>query len=143
MDFKTFFVRKVLMAFFVSVTCICTGMAILGMLFEPDMQFGYLTLLSPLIYGAATMLPVAISYSKHELSVRALLVRNLMQLILIELIVFLIIFISGSLSSFSLAISVALSVLLIYIVVFIVLWVNDRKTAKEFNEALRKMQQDQ
>ncbi len=141
MDFKTFFVKKILIGFFVAVTCICVGIAILGIVFDPDKRFGYQGLFSPLIYGAATMLPSLVGYSKRELSVRETFIRKLIQLIMVELIVFLIVYSGGALTSISLAISLALSVFLIGMTVNFVLWVSDRKTAKAFNEALLKMQQ--
>lgn len=141
MDFKTFLYKKVLMGFFVATTCIGAAMAALGLLFEPDVRFGYQGLLSPLIYGALTMLPSLVTYSRRELTVRGAIVRKTFELILIELIVLLIVNSGGSLTNVSLAISLALSVLLIYLTVNLVLWVNDRKTAKAFNTALLEMQQ--
>jgi hypothetical protein len=41
MEFKTFFVKKVMMSFFVSVICISAAMALIGMSFDPDACFGY------------------------------------------------------------------------------------------------------
>lgn len=141
MDFKTFFVKKVMMSFFVGVTCICAGMAILGMLFEPDTRFGYQGFFSPLIFGAAAILPALISYSKRELSVREVLVRKIIQLIFAEIIILLIIHAGGGLTSISLTIAIALMVLLVGVTVHLVLWINDKKTANAFNEALVKMQE--
>ena len=141
MDFKTFFVKKVMMSFFVGVTCICAGMAILGMLFEPNKRFGYEGFLSPLFFGLVTMLPTLISYSKHELSVFEALIRRILQLVLVEIIVLLIVFAGGGLTSVALAVSIALMVLLVGVTIHLVLWINDKKTAKVFNEALAKMQQ--
>lgn len=142
MDFKTFFNKKILIGFFVATTCIGVAMAILGMVFEPDKRFGYQGLFSPMIYGVLTMLPSLVTYSKRELSVRGAFVRKLFELVMIELIVLAIVYFGGSLTSMSLAISLALSVLLIYMTVNLVLWINDRKTAKAFNEALFEMQQN-
>lgn len=141
MDFKTFFYKNILMGFFVATTCICAAMAIIGMLFEPDMRFGYQGLFFPLVFGAVTMLPSVVNYSKHELSIREAFVRKLFQFVLIELIILLMVYSSGTLNSVSLAISLALSVLLIFGAVHLVLWINDRKTAEAFNAALKDMQQ--
>lgn len=141
MDFKTFFYKKILIGFFVATTCIGAAMAILGLLYEPDVRFGYQGLFSPLIYGTLTMLPSLLTYSKNELSVRGALVRKILELVLIELIVLVIVYLGGSLTSISLLTSLALSVFLIYMTVNLVLWVNDRKTAKAFNKALLEMQQ--
>lgn len=141
MDFKTFLYKKVLMGFFIATTCIGAAMAILGLLFEPDVRFGYQGLFSPMFYGALTMLPSLVTYSKRELPVREALIRKFLELILIEFIVLLIVYTGGSLTSVSLAISLALSVCLIYMTVNLVLWISDRKTANAFNDALLKMQQ--
>ena len=142
MDFKDFFIKKVLLGFFVAATCICAGMAVLGIQFDPNAGFGYEGFFSPLVFGAATILPTLVGYSKRELSVREVLIRRLVQLVLIELIVLLIVYSSGGLASPALTISLALSVLLICLIVHLVLWANDRKTAKAVNEALQIMQQD-
>lgn len=142
MDFKTFFYKKVLIGFFVATTCIGAAMATLGLLYEPDVRFGYQGLFSPLIYGVLTMLPSLVTYSKNEVSVRGALVRKLLELVMIELIVLLIVYFGGSLTSLSLGVSIALSVFLIYMTVNLVLWASDRKTAKVFNEALLELQQN-
>ena len=142
MEFKTFFVRKVLVSFFVAVTGICAGMAVIGMQFDPGAQFGYEGFLSPLIFGAATMLLTLAGYSKRELSVREVLIRRIIQLVLIESVVLLLIYSSGGLVSIPLTVSLALTVLLVYVTVHLVLWANDRKTAEALNEALRRMQQN-
>ena len=141
MDLKTFLIKKVMLGFFVTVTCICVGMAILGMYFEPDKRFGYEGFLFPLFFGFASILPALISYSKREMSVREVMVRRLIQLILCEIIILLIVYLNGGLPNIAVAVSLALTIFIICIAVQLVLWLNDRKTAKTFNEALRKMQQ--
>ena len=139
MNIKTFIHKEVLPVFFVAVPCIGLAMAILGLLFEPDASFGYGVLLSPLIYGFLTSITVLVGYSKRELSFRAALVRKLLQLILIELIVLAFVFMGGLLTSLSITISLVLSVFLVYMTVALVLWVNDKKTAMEFNKALSEL----
>jgi len=140
MSFKSFLYRRILIGFFVAATCIGAFMAIIGIIFEPYARFGYEGLFFPLVYGAMTMLPVLIGYSKREISVREALVRNLIQFVLIEIIVLAILYLNGALTGASLTISVAVSVLIIYLTVSLVLWINDNKTAKAVNEALLKMQ---
>jgi len=140
-DFKTYFYKNVLMGFFVTVPCICAVMAFLGMVFEPETRFGYKGLLSPLIWGAATMLPALVGYSKREFSVREAVVRKLIQLVLVEIIVLSGVYSGGGLTSIPLAVSLALSVFLVGMAVHFVLWVNDRRTAAAFNKALAEMQE--
>lgn len=140
MDFKTFFVKKVMMSFFVSITCISAAMALIGMLFEPDTRFGYEAFLSPLIFGALASLPLLVKYSKKELSVKQAAIRNVIHFLLLEAVVLSVLYLLGMLTSVSMTISLGISILVIDLTVNLVLWINDKRTAKEFNNALRKLQ---
>jgi len=140
MDFKTFFVKKVMMSFFVTVTCICAAMALIGMIFEPNTSFGYEAFLSPLIFGIVASLPSLVHYSKDELSVKQTVLRNVLHFILLEAIILSVLYFAGILTSMSMVISLAVSIFVIDLTVNLVLWMNDKKTAREFNEALKRLQ---
>lgn len=142
MDFKTFFVKKIMISFFVSVTCICAAMTLIGMVFETDTRFGYEAFLSPLIFGAVSTLPSLVQYSKKELSIRQTAVRNVIHFILLEAVILLILYLGGMLTSISMAVSLGISIFVIDLTVNLVLWINDKRTAKEFNDALKKLQSD-
>lgn len=142
MDFKTFFVKKVMMSFFVSVTCICAAMASIGMVFEPDTRFGYEAFLSPLIFGALASLPMLVQYSKEELSFKQTAIRNVIHFLLLEAVILSILYFFGLLTSMSMAISLGISIFVIDLTVNLVLWINAKRTAKEFNDALKRLQND-
>lgn len=128
------------MGFFVSVTCISAAMALIGMIFEPDIHFGYEALLSPLIFGALASLPMLVKYSRNELSLKQALVRNIIHFILLEVIIMSVLYFIGALTDISLTVSLGVSIFIIYLTVNLVMWINDKRTAKEFNNALKKMQ---
>lgn len=142
MDFKTFFEKKIMMSFFVSVTCICAAMALVGMTFETDTRFGYEAFLSPLIFGLLASIPTLVTYSKKELSVRQTAIRNLLHFVLLETVVLSVLYFGGMLTSVSMAISLGISILIIDLVVNLVLWINDKRIAKEFNSALKRLQSE-
>jgi hypothetical protein len=142
MDFKTFFVKKIMMSFFVSVACICAAMTFIGMVFQTDTRFGYEAFLSPLIFGAAATLPSLVQYSKKELSLRQTAIRNGIHFILLEAVILSILYFGGMLTSISMAVSLGISIFVIDLTVNLVLWINDKRTAKEFNDALKKLQSD-
>lgn len=142
MDFKTFFVKKVMMSFFVSVTCICTVMALVGMVFEPDARFGYEAFLSPLIFGAVASIPSLVQYSKKDLSLRQTAIRNAIHFLLLEAAILSILYFLGLLTSLSMAVSLGISIFVIDLIVNLVLWINDKRTAMEFNNALKRLQND-
>lgn len=142
MDFKTFFIKKIMMSFFVSVACICAAMALIGMTFESDTRFGYEAFLSPLIFGVVASLPLLVTYSKHELSVKQAAVRNVIHFLLLEAVILSVLYFGGILASLSMAISLGISIFVIDLTVNLVLWINDNRIAKEFNCALKKLQSD-
>lgn len=136
MDFKTFFVKKVMMSFYVTVTLITLAMAVIGLVFEKDTRFGYEAFFSPLIFGAISSLPLLIKYSRTELSFRQTLVREGLHFILLELLILTVLYQSGILTDVSMGVTLGVSILIINITVHLVLFINDRKTADEFNKAL-------
>ena len=140
MDFKTFFVKKVLMSFFVSTTCICGAMALIGMAFSPDVRFGYQAFLSPLLFGALASLPTLATFTKKELSLKQMVWRNVFEFFLLEFVILSALYFAELLTSVSVAVSLAVSILIIYLTVNLVLWIHDKKTAEVFNKALKQFQ---
>lgn len=142
MDFKTFFIKEIMMSFFVSVTCICAAMALVGMIFETDTLFGYEAFLSPLIFGAIASFPLLVKYSRKELSIKHTIIRNIIHFALLEASILSVLYIIGALKNVSVTLSLAFSIFLIYLTVNLVLWINDKRTAREFNNALKILQID-
>jgi hypothetical protein len=140
MNFKNFFVKKIMMSFFVSVTCICAAMVLIGMTFESDTHFGYEAFLSPLIFGAVASLPLLVTYSKNELSVKQIVIRDVIHLILLEVVILSVLYFGEIITSISMAISLGVSIFMIDLTVNLVLWINDKRSAKEFNDALKRLQ---
>jgi len=142
MDFKTFFIKKIMISFFISTTCITVAMALIGIVFEPTVRFGYEAFLSPMLFGALATLPMLVKYSKKELSIKQTMVRGVMHFILLEAVLLTALHLAGLLASLSMTVSLAVFICIIYATVNLVLWIQDTRTAKELNEALQKMQRD-
>lgn len=82
------FLKDIFTSFFVIVTLINLAMTILGYVFKPEQTFGYEAFLAPLIYGALSLIPMVVMYSKKELTVKQLAFRKVLQLICIEVILY-------------------------------------------------------
>ena len=121
--------------FFIIVTLINVVMFVLGMIYQPDARFGYDAFLSPIIYAACSMLPVLLTYSKKELSVKQMFFRQVLNLLAVEGIMLGIGLVgSAELASHpALVASFALSVFVIYVLVMIISWVLDLGQAKQMN----------
>lgn len=142
MDFKTFFVKKILMVFFISVPCITVAMAVIGMVFEPAALFGYEAFLSPLLFGLVASLPLLVKYSKNELPIRQAVVRDVLHLVLLEAVILSILSYEGLLTDMFMVVSLGASIILIDLTVNLIVWIQDKRSADEFNSALRKLQND-
>ena len=85
-------IKEIANSYFISVTLINAAIFATGMIFRPEQTFGYDAYLSPLILGFLTLIPTLITYSSKELTIRQLLFRKAIQLLLDFVIVIAVIF---------------------------------------------------
>ena len=78
---------KMFRNYFVLVTLINAVIFVSGSIAQPDARFGYSVFIMPLIYALAGILPQAVMYSRRELSIKEVLIRKFIQLLLIEFLV--------------------------------------------------------
>lgn len=135
--------REAFGSFFIAVTLINAAMLILGLMLQPETRFGYEVFLYPLIYGLIGMIPSFFLETRKELTVRQLMVRKSVELLL--LIVLLLAFMFGGRpvtgETVMTAAGVAVSIIVIYILIHVIEWVLDMRTAKSMTEELVKYQQ--
>ena len=140
MKFKEYFLHTILPGFFASVTCISFVMAVIGSVFEPDARLGYDGLFWPLLYGLLGALAQLVGFSPREMTVRQAFMRNVLTLVLLEAVVMGVLYLGGALTNAAITISLAVGILVIYAAVSVVLWLNDRRTADQINQALGELQ---
>ncbi len=134
------FLRKSLLAYLISVTCITAATGIIGLVYEPQKRFGYEAFFSPIIIGAVAILPSLVTFSRKELSLKQMLIRKVLQLCVLEALLITFGHITGILKS-NIYLPFAAAVLIIFILVHIVSWVIDSKKAQELTEHLKAYQQ--
>ncbi len=143
MRFKEYLKSQAVPMFFVSFCFITLAMAVLGSLFEPDAQLGYGVLFSPFVYSIAAALIDLMFYTKKEPSPRGALLRNIINVLLLEAGMLAILYFAGALTSPGLSLALALAILAIYFAVKLLLWLNDRRYSKALNQALWELQKRQ
>lgn len=129
-----------LLVFFIVTACITILNGLLGMIFLPEMRFGYEAFLSPPIFGFLSALSGLVTKSKKELSVKQMLFREFLQLLLIEIMVFGANYMFGICFEWELSVTLAIGIAVIFVLVYVVLWLNDRSSAKTFNAKLVEFQ---
>lgn len=125
------------MDFFLSTTGICIAMGVTGVIFAPEQRFGYEAFFSPPIFGLLSALLGMVTYSRKELTVKQVVARRALCLLLVEVMVFALNYWNGAyVSGPAVAVAVAVAVLIIFVTVNLVLWLNDSRSAREFNREL-------
>ena len=137
MEFKRFLVNKLILFFMLS-TLITVAVSLTGTVFDGDRQLGYEALLVPIECAALCMLPTLLTWSKRELSPKALLAREALMLVLIEGVILFITFTSDVIdtSRLEVVLAIAGSVLVIFVLVHLFLWLKDAAEAKKLNREL-------
>ena len=141
MDFKRFLVNKLILFFMLS-TLITAAVSLIGLLFDGDTRFGYKEMLTPIEYAALCLLPTLVTFSKRELSPKALLARKALMLVLIEGVILFIAFTSDVIDTgrVEVVLAIAGSVLVIFVLVHLFMWLKDAAEAKKLNRELEAFQ---
>lgn len=137
-------IRDMVNTYFMLVTMISGVMLVLGMYFMPDASFGYEAFKMPLIYAAFGTLPNIVMYSKRELTMKQLLFRKTIQLILVEVIVVAVAVPAEVIKEgkTELIMSLVISILFVYILTHLIDWYQNYLAAKKMTEELLAFQRN-
>lgn len=133
-------IKDNLMNFFIIVTLVNIVIFACGMILMPEQQLTYTAFLVPIIDGLLGIIPGLVMYSKRELTVRQMLIREVIQLMSIEAIILFFTFgFSGSLNIKYLLV-VATSVAVVYVMVNVIRYFLDIRSAKKLTDELKAFQ---
>ena len=138
------FIISLITTYFRLVTLITVATLVLGLYFDPNACFGYTVFAAPLFYGACGVLPSVVMYSKRELTVKALLVRKLIQFVLIEVLILSVAFHNTGIQGeyLDVAIGMGISIFLIYVLAHMIDWLQNYMSAKRMTEELINFQKN-
>lgn len=127
------------------VTLITVAMIILGSLMDRDRVFGYDAFFSPLIYALIGTAVAMVTHSDKELSVRNLIIRKIISLLLIEGAIVLIALNADTIptdQSWVLP-GLIIGVLVIFVLSHIILYLVGKKEAEKLSADLLRYQEKQ
>ena len=127
------------------VTLITIVIMILGRLLDRDRVLSYEAFLSPLLYALIGTAATVITRSDRELSIRSLIIRKAMSLLLIEGAIILIALKADTIpteKSWVLP-GLALGILAVFVLSHLILYLIDRKEAEKLNADLARYQEKQ
>lgn len=133
---------KMFRTYFVLVTLINVAIFVSGSITQPDSRFGYSVFIMPLLYALAGILPQLVMYSRHELSIKEILLRKLIQLLLIELLVNGIILSENALRPeyTSIIKTISICIVLVFILANVISWIMDYTSAQKLTRELAEFQ---
>ena len=128
--------------YFILVTLITILLMVVGMLFDRDRTLSYDAYFSPLFYAFIGVIPVFFFQSDKELSMKRLIIRNVLYVLIIEAAILLIVFKAPNIPSdrIEVVISIAVGVLVVFILSLIVEYIFELTQANEMNAYLEEYQ---
>ncbi len=135
-------IKDNLMNFFIIVTLVNIVIFVCGTILAPDQEITYSAFLVPIIDGALGIIPGIVMYSKRELTVKQMIVREIIQLLSIELIILLFTFgISGfKPENLTLIIAEMVSIAVVFVLVIVIRYFFDKRSAKIMTSNLKAFQ---
>ena len=133
-------ISEALIAFCVCTACITILQGVLGALFYPDEKLGYDAFLTPPLFGLFSVILGVVPWSQKELSVKQVLIRRAIHLLLIEGMVFGLNYVVGNRFSIVVNLALAIGIAVVFVTVYLILWINDKKSADLFNQKLKEFQ---
>ena len=130
--------------YFILVTLITILLMVVGMLFDGDRTFSYEAFFSPLFYAFIGVMPVFFFRSDKELSMKRLIIRNVLYVLIVEAAILLIVFKAPNIPSdrIEVVISIAVGVLVVFILSLIVEYIFELTQANEMNTYLEEYQKN-
>lgn len=127
------------------VTLITVLMMILGNLLDRGRVFSYDAFVSPLLYALIGTVATVITRSDQELSVRSLIIRKVISLLLIEGAVILIALNADTIPTDQSRVvpGLALGVFAVFVLTHVILYLIDKKEAEKINAGLARYQEKQ
>lgn len=131
-----------LITFCICTTCITLLQGTMGLLFFPNVRVDYGAFFSPPIFGGLGVVLGIVTVSKKELTVKQVLVRRAIHLLLIEGLVFGLNYLVGNTFPPVINITLAFGIAIVFIMVYLISWLDDRRYANNFNEMLKSYQEN-
>ena len=141
MEFKRFLINKLILFFMLS-TLITVAVSVIGSAFAADAQLSYGTLLTPIVYAALCLLPTFVTWSRHELTPKQMLLRKALMLVLLEAVMLFIAFTSPTIDTgrVQVVLVIAGSVLVIFVLANLFVWLKESAEARQMNYDLKAFQ---
>ena len=140
MTIKEFIISRIQL-FILLVTLIFAVSMVIGLIFTPEAELHYYQLIGPFFLAALCVLSTFITYSRKEPTVRQVVLRNIIRLILIEGIVLTQIQPPEQENQVLFRILLAAAVLIVYLLASLMMWLRRVRQSGMMTEQLKILQE--
>ena len=139
------FLIRMLRLYTLQVTLITVLLIVLGTLLDRDRVFGYEAFLSPLIYALIGTAVALITHTEKELSVRGLIIREVITLLMIEAAVIFLALRVDTIPTDRIWVlpGIAIGILVVFLLISVIMYLSDKKEAEKLSADLARYQQEQ
>ncbi len=139
MTIKEFVLSRVRLFFFLT-TVILAASSIFGGIIAPEQEIKYYHLLSPIIIAACCVLPTCATFYKKEPTPRQFVIRQIIEIILIEAVVMFLVSAPEGADKTLFYIALAVVVIVIYLLAMVMMWLEKKLQSKKLTEQLKQFQ---
>ena len=139
MSFKSFLLSRIQIYFLLAALIFAVSM-IMGMIFAPDEKIYYYQLAGPFILSGLCILPTFVSYYKKEPTLKQYIIRNIIQLIMIDGIVIWMTKAPEDADPVLFYILISSAVVVIYFLVLLMCWLQKYRQSKKLTQQLLSLQ---
>lgn len=129
--------------FLITHLFISINTAIVGQILEPDAHLTYYSMWGPVIMAFLCILPSFLLHSAKELSIRQIIIRRVIQVLMIEAIILGFLYIVVPMRDVKASLLVAASVVVVYVVICVVDWMQGCMDAEVMNRRLEQLKKEQ
>ena len=141
MTVKEFITSRIRLFFILTVLIHCAQW-ILGMILAPEEILHYRDLSSPFIMAGLCILPTIVTFSRKKLTLKQMLIRHAIQLVLIEGVMMALVFTGDFVKSDRMptALLIAGITLVIYVAAVLLMWLSQLSESKKMTAQLHALQ---
>ena len=136
---------RMLRLYTLQVTLITVLLIVLGQLLDRDRVFSYEAFLSPLIYALIGTAVALITHTEKEYSVRGLIIREIISLLMIEAAVIFLALRVDTIPTDRIWVlpGITIGILVVFLLINMIMYLSDKKEAEKLSADLARYQQEQ
>ena len=135
------FIKLLVINYFLIQSGISLAIGTIGCIYAPEIALSYDAFFMPFIYAFFCVLPSILTYSSQDLSIREMIVREVLEFVMVEVVVLILTYLSDAWLNPTAVLTIAFSVAIVYVFVLSIDYSISHVNAKRMSAKLKQMRQ--